>query len=110
MTCMAACPHRSMLSRTSPVKPIRSATTSRGRARARESMASKEPCSTRSATRASAFSSICARSPRRARGVRFSVSAARRRVCSGGSLANEVPVRASLTIGLNPMEVEEKVS
>ena len=110
MTCIAAWPQRSMFSRTWPVKPIRSATTSSGKTRASASMASKEPCATSSSTRAAALASICVFSPRRARGERFSVSVARSWAWTGGSEASEVPCRASLTIGLKPMVRDEKVS
>ncbi|CAM5599008.1 hypothetical protein SDIAM26S_00507 [Streptomyces diastaticus subsp. diastaticus] len=109
-TCIAACPQRSMLARTSPVKPMRSATTSSGKARARASMASKEPFSTNSATRASAFAVIEPFRPRSARGERFSVRVARSWVCTGGSDARDVPVSASLAIGLNAIEFEENDS
>ena len=110
MTCIAAWPHRSMLSRTCPVKPIRSATTSSGNARARASMASNEPRDTSSSTSAAALASICVFRPRRARGDRFAVNVARSRAWTGGSEASDVPCRASLTIGLKPIDREEKVS
>ena len=48
--------------------------------------------------------------PRSARGVRFSVRAARSSVCAGGSEASDVPCSAPLTIGLKPRPTEEKDS
>ena len=42
--------------------------------------------------------------------MRFSLRAARSWVWTGGSEASEVPVRASLTIGLKPIAEEENVA
>ncbi|KLL95078.1 hypothetical protein NJ76_30365 [Rhodococcus sp. IITR03] len=70
-----------------------SATTSSGKARARASIASKEPVATRSATSVSALVSMVILSPRSARGERFSVRVARSSVWTGGSEAREVPWR-----------------
>ena len=73
-------------------------------------MASKEPLLDQVGDQGVGLRLDLALRPRSARGERFSVSAARSCVCTGGSEAREVPGSASLTIGLNPMEVEEKVS
>ncbi len=110
ITSMAACPQRSMLSRTSPVKPMRSATTSSGKARASASIASKEPLLDEVGDQGVGLGVDLPSSPRRARGVRFAERVARSCVCTGGSEASDVPWSASLTIGLKPIDDEEKVS
>jgi hypothetical protein len=107
-TLNAAKPQARILSRTSPWTPMRSMTTAMGSACARSSIASNVPRSTRPATIASALASMSPCSVRSARGVRFSMSAARSGRWSGGSVARDVPARAWFIMSLKATALEEK--
>lgn len=106
-TLKAAVPQPSILSRTSPCRPMRSMTTARGSACASSPIASNGPRPASSATMASAFASMPAARPRSARGDRFSMRADFSRLCSGGSVARDEPASASFIGSLKATDFEE---